>query len=135
MNDQNYHLKTICTLSEMDNLKNLWYLTTNSDEVSNLIRLRGEQLNNQTLIDFGLNSKCQECPEAVTELLLLERVWNRQSSQGFQYIPNVEMYMESVRDNIKKMDEHQKRLHGILSGTQADNHCEYLKEYLEELKQ
>ena len=38
----------------MDNFKDLWYLTTNSNEVSDLIRSRGEQINGQLLIDFGL---------------------------------------------------------------------------------
>lgn len=119
----------------MANLRDLWYLTTNSNEVSNLIRLRGEQLNDQIPIDFVLKYKCQECPETVTKLLLLEREWNRQSSQGFQHHPSIEMYMESVRDNIEKMDEHQKRLHNILCTVRpAANHCVCLKEYLEELQ-
>lgn len=119
----------------MENLKNLWYLTTNSQEVSNLIRLRGEQLNDQSLIDFQLENRCQECPEVVNEILLIERQWNRKSSQGFQYCPSVGMYMMSVRDNMEKMDKHQKRLHNILGARVDDQECTLLKEYLNELKQ
>ncbi len=119
----------------MDNLKNLWYITTNHEEISNLIRSRGEQLDVQTQIDFGLRHKCQECPETVGEILLLERYWNRNSSRGFQYCPSVELYMESVKDNIKKMDVHQKELHLILSTNDLHNtFCANLKTYLDKLQ-
>ena len=115
----------------MDNFKNLWYITTNSKEVSDLIRLRAAQVDEQTQIDFGLKFKCQECPETVNELLLLERRWNQKSSQGFQHYPSVQLYIESVNDNVERLSVHQKKLLGILNTEQPDcNICENLKSYL-----
>ncbi|RLI48165.1 hypothetical protein DRO61_06840 [Candidatus Bathyarchaeota archaeon] len=120
----------------MSSFRILWYLTSNSNEVTNVIQLRGQQLNEQIRIDYNLKHKCQECPELVSELLLIERDWNRQSSQGFQHCPSVEMYMESVKDNIEMMDRHQKMLCNLFSEESANGgHCEYLKRYLEGLEE
>jgi hypothetical protein len=119
----------------MNNFRNLWYITTNHDDVSNLIKLRGKQLDDQSLLDFQLGNKCQECPETVNKILLLERQWNRNSSQGFQHCPSAEMYMECVRDNIEKIDKHQITMYDILYGdnSKADT-CKLLREYLERLQ-
>ena len=120
----------------MDGLKNLWYVTTNNEKLSNLIRMRGVQLDIQTQIDFGLRTKCQECPDTVNEILLLERYWNRTSSRGFRRFPCVELYAESVKDNIEKMDTHQLMLMTILSSNHPEtNTCELLKAYIKELHQ
>ena len=115
-------------------LNDLWYITTNYKEISNLIRLRGAQVDDQSQIDFALKFKCQKCPQIVNELLLLERLWNQQSSLGFQHYPCVQLYIESVHDNVKRMNTHQKKLSVILDNNHPDDICENLKLYLERLQ-
>ena len=104
-------------------------------KISNLIRLRGDQVGEQTQIDFALKFKCQECTETVNELLLLERRWNQKSSHGFQHYPRAQLYIESIDDNVERMSIHQKKLLNILNSERQEGICENLKLYLEELQQ
>lgn len=112
-------------------LNDLWYITTNYKEISNLIRLRGAQVDEQSQIDFALNFKCQKCPWTVNELLLLERRWNQQSSLGFQHYPSVQLYIESIHDNVERMSIHQKKLSIILDNNHPKDICVNLKLYLD----
>ena len=98
----------------MDKVEDLWYVTTNYKEISNLARLRCIQVSEQSFIDRELDAKCKECPNTVIQLLMLERRWNRDSMQQLQDSPNIREYVKSVEDNCEKISNHQERLKHIL---------------------
>ena len=119
----------------MAGLSDLWYLTCNREEISSLISRRQGQIIEQKRIDELLREKCSDCPETVSELLLAERKLNYTSSKSFINRPNVEHYMENLKDMCQTLETHHTRLFDILSGEGVDgSQCELLSSYIEEFK-
>ncbi len=120
----------------MDSLVDMWYITTNHTEILELIRLRSIQLGEQRQIDKELSDRCQECPADIQRLLMLERQWNRNSTEQLQDSPSIKEYVKSIRDNYDKISKHQEQLNdifhrGFLPGI---THCENLRYYLEQIE-
>lgn len=118
------------------NLNDIWYLITNKKEISNLILDRKNQIGEQHNIDVLLRLKCYECPQTINDLFMIEREQNCESSQSFLCSPGIESYMDSIKNNSKRIEKHQKMLMNILSDNNPENNtCEVLENYVKRLKE